>query len=68
MWHKKKKKPKLLFDTSRTSEYLVLPKKPQRAAELKTNLRTGHNRVGFGELLYQPSSLSATLCICIYTS
>lgn len=49
----------------RIPEYSVLTKKPLRAVEPKTNLRTGHRRVGFRELLYQSSPHSATLHVYI---
>lgn len=66
---------KTFFGTNRIPEYVVLPKKPLRAAELKTNLRTGHSRewglgncsTSPGELLYQPSPHSAMLHIYIYS-
>lgn len=50
----------------RIPKYSVLTKKPLRAVEPKTNLRTGHRRVGFRELLYQSSPHSATLHVYIH--
>lgn len=51
----------------RTPEYLMLPKVALRAVEPKTKLRTECSRVGFRELLYQPSSHSATLHAYIHS-
>lgn len=50
----------------RIPEYLVLPKKPSRADEPKTKLRTGRSRVGVWELLYQSSPPSATFHVYIH--